>query len=134
MAKNSRQKGKRGELLWCRELGAMGFPGRRGQQFRGGGDSPDVVCDALPNLHAEVKNGVTGMDLGTKLLSDACSQAREECGDRRWYVAWKPNNKVWRVTYLCPQTFVLATVTGDDIKDALTRLNAAGRYAPPESA
>lgn len=27
----------------------------RGQQFKGGGDSPDVSCPSLPGIHFEVK-------------------------------------------------------------------------------
>jgi Holliday junction resolvase len=45
---NSREKGKRGERQWRDELRAQGFAARRGQQFSGSPDSPDVVCDDLP--------------------------------------------------------------------------------------
>jgi len=50
---NSRQKGKRGELEIVHIVKAAGFDARRGQQFSGGGDSPDVVWP-FP-LHPEVK-------------------------------------------------------------------------------
>ena len=53
MAKNSRAKGKRGELELAAELRTYGFDTRRGQQYRGGGDSPDVV--GLPGVHIECK-------------------------------------------------------------------------------
>lgn len=54
MAVNSRRKGADGE----RELSNIlrdeyGYETRRGQQFRGGGDSPDVV--GLPGIHIECK-------------------------------------------------------------------------------
>ena len=52
---NSRQKGARGERQWRDELRAQGYAARRGQQFSGSPDSPDVVCDALPWIHFEVK-------------------------------------------------------------------------------
>jgi hypothetical protein len=52
---NSREKGKRGERAWRDELRAHGFAARRGQQFCGGQDSPDVVCDQLRWVHFEVK-------------------------------------------------------------------------------
>lgn len=55
MAKLSRDKGKRGELEVAHLLTEAGFKARRGQQFKGGGDSPDVVCEALPGYHIEVK-------------------------------------------------------------------------------
>ena len=44
---NSRAKGARGERLWRDELRAQGFTARRGQQFSGSPDSPDVVCEEL---------------------------------------------------------------------------------------
>ena len=52
---NSREKGKRGERQWRDELRAEGFHARRGQQFAGGADSPDVVCEELRGFHFEVK-------------------------------------------------------------------------------
>ena len=54
MTINSRQKGKVGELEIAEFLREHGFPGaRRGQQFSGLGDSPDVV--GVPGVHVEVK-------------------------------------------------------------------------------
>jgi len=44
---NSREKGKRGERQWRDELRANGYAARRGQQFSGSPDSPDVICDGL---------------------------------------------------------------------------------------
>src|SRR5512138_1186090 len=52
---NSREKGKRGERQWRDELRAHGYDARRGQQFSGSPDSPDVVCDQLRWIHFEVK-------------------------------------------------------------------------------
>lgn len=53
---NSRAKGCRGELEFAKLLTAEGYPARRGQQYAGGGDSPDVVSDGLAGLvHFEVK-------------------------------------------------------------------------------
>lgn len=54
---NSRQKGARGERAWRDELRAAGYiSARRGQQFAGSPDSPDVVCDELDGFHFEVKH------------------------------------------------------------------------------
>ena len=53
MAVNSRRKGKEGELELARILRTYGFDTRRGQQFKGGGDSPDVM--GLPGVHIECK-------------------------------------------------------------------------------
>ena len=50
---NSRQKGKRGELECVHWLRDNGFTARRGQQFKGTADSPDVIA-GIP-FHIEVK-------------------------------------------------------------------------------
>ncbi len=55
MAKMSRDKGKRGEREIAALFRAHGFNARRGQQFRGGGDSPDIIHDIPGGLHVEVK-------------------------------------------------------------------------------
>jgi Holliday junction resolvase len=54
---NSRQKGKRGERELANYLQDAGLVARRGQQHRGGPDSPDVICESLPWLHIECKRG-----------------------------------------------------------------------------
>lgn len=55
MAKiNSRSKGKRGELELSKELSRLfGIDCRRGQQFSGSNESPDVV--GFPGVHIECK-------------------------------------------------------------------------------
>lgn len=53
MGKMSRDKGKRGERELASILRAYGYDCRRGQQYHGGGDSPDVT--GLPGVHIEVK-------------------------------------------------------------------------------
>jgi hypothetical protein len=51
----SRQKGKRGEREAAAELGALlGVDARRGVQYQGGPDSPDVVLDGVA-IHVEAK-------------------------------------------------------------------------------
>ncbi len=69
---NSREKGKRGERAWRDELRAQGFDARRGQQFCGSPDSPDVICDSLPWIHFEVKC-VERLN-----IEDAMAQARRD--------------------------------------------------------
>ena len=50
---NSRNKGKSGELELAHELERLwGVSARRGQQFSGSPDSPDVVT-GIPGLHIE---------------------------------------------------------------------------------
>jgi hypothetical protein len=50
-------KGKVNERKWASICTNEGYPARRGQQFRGGEDSPDVICESLPIFHFEVKAG-----------------------------------------------------------------------------
>lgn len=59
MSINSRAKGKDGELEFAEYLRLAGFEARRGQQFHGGGDSPDVVT-SIPGVHFEVKRVEAG--------------------------------------------------------------------------
>ena len=73
---NSREKGKRGEREWRDELRANGYAARRGQQFSGSPDSPDVVCEELDWIHFEVK-AVERLN-----IEDAMEQARRDCGLR----------------------------------------------------
>lgn len=97
---NSRQKGKRGERLWRDELRAAGFSARRGQQFSGSTDSPDVVCAELGWIHFEVK-AVERLN-----IEEAMDQARTDCGSgsaecgvlKVPVVAHKRSRRAWLVT------------------------------------
>ena len=89
---NSRAKGCRGERLWRDELRAAGFTARRGQQFAGGGDSPDVICEELRGLHQEVKF-VESLN-----LIKATEQAERDGAGKPWIVAHKKNRTPWLVT------------------------------------
>lgn len=52
---HSRNKGARGELEWAAQCRAEGWESaRRGCQYSGGPDSPDVTCKELP-FHFESK-------------------------------------------------------------------------------
>lgn len=89
---NSRDKGKRGERAWRDELRANGYDARRGQQFCGSPDSPDVICDALAFLHFEVKC-VERLN-----IEEAMEQARRDAGAKVPIVAHKRNHRRWLVT------------------------------------
>lgn len=90
---NSKQKGKRGELQFANLLKDHGFVARRGQQFKGGADSPDVICESLPDIHFEIKN------CERLNLWDAMYQSASEMGSGQIpVVAWKRNRKNWLVT------------------------------------
>jgi len=54
MGRKSKTKGKVGEREVAELLRRHGYQARRGQQFAGGTDSPDVVHD-MPGMHVEVK-------------------------------------------------------------------------------
>jgi hypothetical protein len=93
---NSRAKGKRGELEWSAylrdHLGCTGA--RRGQQYAGGPDSPDVV-GGIPGTHAEVKR-VERLNLDKAM--DQVIQDIELCIVP--YVAHRKNHGMWMVTIL----------------------------------
>ena len=95
---NSRAKGKVGEREFAALLRAEGFDARRGQQFAGGADSPDVVSDALGWLHIEVKR------TQALNLADACAQAEGDSSGKPWIVAHRRNHAPWLVT-LTAETF-----------------------------
>jgi|TARA_Y100000310_G_scaffold246375_1_gene251652 Holliday junction resolvase len=51
---NSNNKGKVGEREVAALIREYGFNARRGQQYEGGHDSPDVI-HSMPDIHVEVK-------------------------------------------------------------------------------
>lgn len=94
MAKvNSRQKGARGERELAHFLTAHGYPARRGQQFSGSPDSPDVVCKSLSRFQIECKL-VEALN-----IHKAIAQARGDCGpDQTPVVMHKKNHTEWLCT------------------------------------
>lgn len=89
---NSRNKGAIGEREFAALLREHGFDARRGQQFCGGADSPDVVSAALGWLHFEIKR-VQHLN-----LIDACAQAEGDCDGKPWVVAHRRNHAPWLIT------------------------------------
>ena len=89
---NSRRKGKVGERELAALLREHGFDARRGQQFSGGADSPDIVSELLKWLHIEVKR-VERLN-----LIDACAQAEGDCGGKPWVVIHRRNHAPWLFT------------------------------------
>lgn len=89
---NSRNKGAAGEREWANWLCAEGYKARRGQQYSGNPDAPDVVCD-LP-FHFEVKR-VERLN-----LLQAMIQATADCGPKMPVVAHRLNRGEWQVTML----------------------------------
>lgn len=89
--KASRERGKRGErYVASRIRERLGLSARRGVQYSGGPDSPDVV--GLPGFHIEVKN-VNRLELHKAIAQSTDDAAEDEVPivihhrDREpWYV------------------------------------------------
>ena len=102
MGKLSREKGKRGEREVAELLRKHGLAARRGQQFRGGADSPDVVVEGSL-LHVEVKR------TETLALWPAMTQAAEEAPPGAVpVVVHRPSKRRW-VVILDAEDFLLLT-------------------------
>jgi hypothetical protein len=85
--KTSKAKGKRGELECAAEFRAyFSCNARRGVQYHGGADSPDVITD-IPGLHIEAKR--------TERLSlySAKEQSSKDAGEDVPVVWHKANRK-----------------------------------------
>ena len=88
---NSKRKGKDGELALSKELARLfGVETRRGVQYQGMPDSPDVV--GLPGIHIECKRA-------EKIrLYEAVDQAVAEAGDNVPIVCHRTSRHPWLAT------------------------------------
>lgn len=86
---NSRNKGAVGERELAAFLRERGHTARRGQQFSGGTDSPDVVCETLPGVHLECKR----VEAGSPYVWLA--QAIRDAGIKMPVVAHRRNKREW---------------------------------------
>ena len=87
---DSRAKGARGEREAAKEWAKVtGFASRRGQQFSGSPDSPDVATEA--DIHLEVKRCERGNPY------DWMHQACQDCGDKVPVVLHRRNQQGWLV-------------------------------------
>lgn len=93
MAVNSRAKGARGELELAAYLSERGFTARRGQQFSGGGDSPDVVVEGLEDFHLECKRVERGQLY--EWLEQAQRDAKRGKKKKTPVVAHRRSRKEW---------------------------------------
>ena len=87
MGRMSRQKGKRGEREAAAELAVVfACDARRGVQYQGGPDSPDVVLDGVP-IHVEAKR--------TERLSlwAAIDQAKADAPEGKVPIVWHKCNR-----------------------------------------
>lgn len=107
---NSRTKGKNGELEVRDLIRAHGFDARRGQQFSGSPDSPDVV-HSIPKVHVEVKRTEAFR------LYHALEQAgRDACPGDMPTVWHRASRKPWVVVLLAED--FLALVGGKKVVEA----------------
>lgn len=111
---NSREKGKRGEREWAEKLRALGLKARRGAQFSGSPDSPDVV-GGWDGTHAEVKR-VENLD-----IPKAVQQAVRDCGAKVPYVAHRKNGGEWFITIRAEDWFKFYTACVNTPKPRKTR-------------
>lgn len=86
---NSKRKGARGERELAAELTAAGFPARRGQQFKGTEESPDVECEPLSDFHFECKY------TERLQLYPALRQAMEDAPNKKPIVAHRKKREDW---------------------------------------
>lgn len=109
---NSRAKGAAGEREASKEWArVMGGEARRGQQFSGSPDSPDVVT-SIAGIHLEVKRTERGNPYNW--VDQAVSDAGEQCP----VVLHRRNNREW-----------LLIVRLDDVPELLAAIN--GAQVPP---
>lgn len=87
MSKMSREKGKRGEREFAAYLREHGYAAKRGVQYQGGVDSPDVI--GLPGVHIEVKR------TEQLRLYDWLDQARDDAGGQIPLIAHRKNGRGW---------------------------------------
>ena len=112
----SRRKGAVGERELAAVLTAGGFPSKRGQQYQGSPDSPDVRVPSLPRIYLECKR--------TERLNlyDAIAQARQDAGDKLPIVAHRRNRCEW--VAILPLVDLLAIIRESDFvqtrKDEVT--------------
>ncbi len=90
MAINSRDKGRRGEQELAKVLQGYGYDAHRGQQYKGGRDSPDVT--GMPGYHIECKR-VEALN-----IEKAMQQSTRDAGEDTPLVMHRKNGEEWKVT------------------------------------
>lgn len=110
---NSRRKGADGErelAAWLRERGVSA---RRGRQFCGGAESPDVATD-LEHVHFECKR------VERFNVYEALDQAIGDAGERLPVVAHRRNRGAWVAILPLERLLpLLRAVEGEQLDEAL---------------
>lgn len=107
---NSRAKGASGERELANKLAELtGFAAKRGQQHKGGEDSPDVVTTApfLAHVHFEVKREKNNGLFQPAKVAGWLLQARRDAGPNRLPVVahrWN-GSRAWFVIVARPKRF-----------------------------
>jgi Holliday junction resolvase len=91
MGRPQREKGKRGERLAAKALSDLGFPARRGVQFQGGPQSPDILAK-IAGVHWEVKF------VEREQVRSWVAQAKEDSGGKVPVVLHKRSRGEWLLT------------------------------------
>lgn len=112
---NSRAKGKRGEREAAAFLTANGYPARRGCQFSGSPDSPDVICPFFHGVHFEVKR-TQRTDLEGWL-----DQAIADAGEKLPVVIHRKNHGRW-----------IGILRAEDLLKLLSQTNSSRVGGQPE--
>lgn len=98
----AKRKGKVGELEFAKLLREkLGIEARRGQQFSGNPDSPDVV-HAINGVHFECKR------MEQINIWRAFAQACDDCGDDLPVVVFRRNRSSWMVCFEAEQMLLFA--------------------------
>jgi len=98
MGRKSREKGKVGEREVAKILRENGFDTKRGVQYHGGPDSPDVT--GLPGIHIEVKR------VENFRLYDALAQSKGDAADDEIPVVWHRKNRERWVVVMDYEDFI----------------------------
>jgi len=117
MGRMSRQKGKRGERECAAEFAALlGVECRRGVQYQGGADSPDVVLSGVA-IHVEAKRTET-LNLYTAL-----EQATDDAPSTSIPIVWHRRNGK-------PSVVIIETSKLVDLANEIARLNCCKKPLP----
>lgn len=89
---NSRQKGKRGELSFVAFLKEkMGAKARRGLQYSGSADSPDVVSDLPFYFEVKLREKLNIYEAMDKAVEDSNGSSKTPV------IAWRKNRRDWLI-------------------------------------
>ena len=109
MGKKERNKGKRGELELAHKLSKLfGIVAKRGNQYKGSPDSPDVV--ALSGIHVECKR------VEKFQLYPSLEQSANDSGENIPVVMHRRNRKKWVIALYLDDLPELARIVNEQQK------------------